>query len=269
MSDDQVHHLSIGVWVIFLAVGIAVIGTYVGVACARRASFAPTRTLLWTLLSATSTAIVTFWLPNVVLMAGFSVDGSTVRFDPVRMVISLVLCLVAVLAGLTIVSRRIGRGEGAGDARILTVMGAALVTGLGVSGGYYLSMTAIEVQGRTYMDAALIAVAVAIAVIASIGVLWMCVADVPRSVLAGGSVAVALAPLLMHAAMMSALRVRLDAGSATPPGAELFTVLFPGFVLGMLVLTVPIAALLMAPDRATAELEARARTWSQREVEHH
>lgn len=262
MADEQVHHLSMGVWVIFLAVGIAAIGTYVGIACARRASFSPVRRPLWLTLSSLATGAVAFWLANLVVMAGFAVDASAVRFDGLRVIGSLVVCFAAVAAGLLVGSSRARRGGEAGDAMIVTVMGGGVVMGLGLTAGYYLSMTAIQVQGRTYMDAALIAAAAVVAVVASIGVLWMSVADVPRPVLVGGSLVVAVAPVLMHGAMMAALRVRLDAGAPTPPGVEVFAILFPAFVLGMLVLTAPIVALLMSPDSATAELEARAKAWA-------
>lgn len=262
--SDQVHHLSMGIWVIFLAVATAAIGAYVGVACARRAAYAETRRPLWLVLAALAIGGVAFWLTNIVSMAGFSVDGSAVRFDALRVAVSLAACLVATIAGLLISAPR---GAGASsDTVIVKVMAAAAVMGLGLTVGYYVAMTAIEVQGRTYMDWALIAVAGVVAVLASIGVLWMAIADVPRVVLAGGSIAVAVAPVAMHAAMMAALRVRLDASAATPPGVEVFAILFPAFVLGMLILTVPIVSLLLAPDRVTAELEAQARVWVEQEA---
>ncbi|MGW0042193.1 MHYT domain-containing protein [Rhodococcus sp. NPDC003348] len=268
MSDQAVHHLSMGLWVVFLAVGTAAVGTYVGIACARRAAYAANRRRLWMLVAALSIGGVSFWLANVVTTAGFAVDGSAVRYDPVRVVGSLVLCLLATVAGLLISSpRSADEVESDSDTRIVKVMSGAVVMGLGLTAGYYVAMKAIEVQGRTYMDAALISVAGVVAVIASIGVLWMAAADVPRVVLAGGSIAVAVAPVVMHGAMMAALRVRLDGISPTPPGVEVFGILFPAFVVGMLILTVPTVALLMASDRATAELEAQARLWIQQDAD--
>ncbi|MFF0817740.1 signaling protein [Rhodococcus sp. NPDC003318] len=253
-----------GIWVIFLAVATAAIGAYVGVACARRSAYAADRRPLWTTLAALVIGGVAFWLTNIVSMAGFAVDGSAVRFDALRVAVSLALCLVATIAGLLIAAPR--RRATSSDTVIVTVMAAAAVTGLGLTAGYYVAMTAIEVQGRTYMDGALIAVAGVVAVIASIGVLWMSIADVSRVVLAGGSLAVAVAPVVMHAAMMAALRVRLDASAPTPPGFEVFAILFPAFVVGMLILVVPIVSLLLAPDRVTAELEAQARVWVEQEA---
>ncbi|MFD4294799.1 hypothetical protein ACFWQG_16440 [Rhodococcus sp. NPDC058532] len=264
--SDQVHHLSMGIWVVLLAVGTAAIGTYVGVACARRAAFAPNRRAMWTAIAVLAIGGVAFWLANIVVLAGFEVDDSAVRYESVRIVGSLILCLAAAFAGLLISRSRGGnRHVSTGDRLIIKVMAGAAAMGLGMTAGFYLVMTSIEVQGRTYMDGALIAVAAVAAVLASIGVLWMATADVPRVVLACGSVAVGLAPVAMHAAMMAALRVRLDGVSTTPPGVEVFAILFPAFVIGMLILAVPTVALLLAPDRLTAELEEQARMWVRQE----
>lgn len=266
--SDEVHHLSMGIWVVFLALATAAIGSYVGIACARRAAYAASRQRLWMLLAALAIGGSAFWLSNIVTMAGFSVDGSAIRFDSTRVVVSLFLCMAAALVGLLISTpREAVESRPSTDAVIVRLMSAAVVMGLGLTLGYYFAMKAIEVQGRTYMDGALIAVAAVIAVLASLGVLWMASADVSRPVLAGGSVAVAVAPVLMHMSMMAALRVRLDPTAAIPAGSEVFAILFPAFVVSMLILIVPIVALLMAPDRATAELEAQAQAWVQQEAE--
>jgi NO-binding membrane sensor protein with MHYT domain len=266
--SDQVHNLSMGIWVIFLAVAIAAAGTYVGIACARRAAYSATRPRVWMVLAALAIGGVAFWLPTIIALAGFSVDGSVIRFDRIGAVTSLLICDAASFAGLLLSRRRTSAdGQASSDTRIVTNMVAAVVMGLGLTVGFYVAMRSIEVQGRTYMDGALIAVAAVIAVLGSLGVVWLSQADVRRVTLVGGSIAVALAPVLMHAAMMASLRVRIDDSAPIPPGAEIFVILFAAFVLSMLILVVPITALLMAPDRVTAELEAQARAWTQQEVE--
>ncbi|MFD4438101.1 hypothetical protein [Bacillus safensis] len=79
--SDQVHHLSMGNWVVILAYVIAVVGLYIGVACARRALYTEHRPWIWTAMAAGVIGGASYWLANVVTMAGFAVDGSVVRFN--------------------------------------------------------------------------------------------------------------------------------------------------------------------------------------------
>lgn len=246
---------------VFLAYGIAAVSLYVGIACARRASYSEDRRWLWTLLAAMVVGGDAYWLTNIVTMAGFAVDGSVVRFDQLGIAASLLICTAAVFAGLVI---NTPRGSAAGstvDVAIVRLLGASVVMGLGLTGGYYVAMLAIRIQGRTWMDGALTAVAAVVAVLASIGVLWLTNVEVSRRLLGVGSLLIAVSPVLMHVAMMAGLRVRPDRDVPVPDGGQVFVILFPAFVGSMLILIVPIVALLMATDRVTAELEAESERW--------
>ncbi|MFD4438102.1 MHYT domain-containing protein [Bacillus safensis] len=173
----------------------------------------------------------------------------------------------AVLAGLFVnAPRKQGAGT-AGDLAIVRLMAASVVMGLGLTAGYYIAMMAIRIQGRTWMDGALTSVTAVVAIVASIGVLWMTTADVSRQIRGAVVLVIAASPVLMHVAMMAALRVRVDPDTPTPDGGQVFVILFPAFVGSMLVLIVPIVALLMATDRVTAELEAESSTWTRPPVE--
>jgi NO-binding membrane sensor protein with MHYT domain len=53
----------------------------------------------------------------------------------------------------------------------------------------------------------------------------------------------------MHYTGMSALHVHVDPAAADPAGGEVFTFLFPVFVVGAIALAVSISATLMAESR--------------------
>lgn len=263
--SDQVHHLSMGPWVVFLAYTIGAVGLTVGIACARRAAQSLTRRHIWTLLAAMVIGGDTYWLANMVTMAGFAVDDSVVRFHQMGVVAALLVCTASALAGLLVNNRRAGAETGS-DTATLRMLAGGVVMGLGTTAGYYISVLAIEVQGRTYLDGALTAVAAVIAVLASICMLWLVNANVSRPTMVGVTLVAALGPVLMHVALMAALRVRLDTLAPIPPGGEVFTILFPSFVMSVLILIVPIILLLMAPDPAAARLEQQARVWAREEA---
>lgn len=259
--SDQVHHLAMGTWVVVLAYVIAAVSLFVGIACARQASFPENRRWLWTALAAMVIGGDAYWLTNIVTMAGFAVDGSVVRFNQLGILASLVICVAAVFAGLVVNAPRGQAGASTGDVAMVRLLGSAVLMGIGLTLGYYVAMLSIRIQGRTWMDGALTAVAGVVAVLASIGVLWMSNAEVPKRILGVGSLLVGVTPVLMHVAMMAAMRVRTDATVPVPDGGQVFVILFPAFVGSMLILIVPIVALLMATDRTTAEMEAETEKW--------
>jgi len=57
----------------------------------------------------------------------------------------------------------------------------------------------------------------------------------------------------MHYTGMAAVRVTVDHGAPVPGGLEVFSFLFPVFVIGLLALAVPITAVMLASDRGVAE----------------
>jgi NO-binding membrane sensor protein with MHYT domain len=53
----------------------------------------------------------------------------------------------------------------------------------------------------------------------------------------------------MHYTGMAAVRVTVDHAAPVPGGPEVFSFLFPVFVVGLLALAVPITAVMLASDR--------------------
>lgn len=101
------------------------------------------------------------------------------------------------------------------------------------------------------------------ACLTAVVVLWLVTVADSRWMRIGGSIFAGAAVIGVHFLAMAAVQVTVDPATAAPSGVEVFAVLFPVFVLGMLILTVPIMALLMAPDRVAAALEAEAEAWAQ------
>jgi hypothetical protein len=58
---------------------------------------------------------------------------------------------------------------------------------------------------------------------------------------------------------MAAVRVTVDHNAPVPGGPEVFSFLFPVFVIGLLALAIPITAVMLAPDRVETESQSAAR----------
>ena len=176
------EHFALGHWLLVLAYLTSVVGCALGLACAVQARHAadPRHRLRWLVLAAISIGGVGIWLMHFVAMLGFSTPGMPVRYDIFRTVLSAILSVTAVFAGLLVVGGRAKFGW------------------------------------------------------------WR---------LALGGVITGLAVNVMHYTGMAAVRMTMDMNAPDPAGAEVFSFLFPVFVLGAIAMAVPLCAVLMAPAR--------------------
>jgi NO-binding membrane sensor protein with MHYT domain len=62
----------------------------------------------------------------------------------------------------------------------------------------------------------------------------------------------------MHYTGMAAIRVSVDHAAPLPGGPEVFSFLFPVFVIALLALVIPITAVMLAPDRAASQAQPEA-----------
>ncbi|NMM92805.1 signal protein, partial [Rhodococcus sp. SRB_17] len=79
---DEMHHFSMGLWLLGLAFVVSVVGSVVGLACTRQ-STETTRgatRMLWLLMGALSIGGVGIWLMHFIAMLGFAVPGSPIRY---------------------------------------------------------------------------------------------------------------------------------------------------------------------------------------------
>ncbi|AXK85713.1 MHYT domain-containing protein, NO-binding membrane sensor [Nocardia farcinica] len=242
----HVHHFEMGAWLMWLAYLVSVIGSIVGLAAARRSLSARTdgQRLGWLWMSAVAIGGVGIWLMHFIAMLGFAVPGVPLRYDMTWTAGSAVLAIVAVFAGLLVV------GTSVSAPRLLA---GGLITGLAVNIMHYAGMNAVRFQGEIHYNRWLVALSVLIAVVAAtVALLFTLILDSVLMRLLGGLV-MGVAVVGMHYTGMAAVSVTVDQSIPVPEGAEVFSFLFPVFVMGLLGLAVPITVLLISdPDDLAA-----------------
>ncbi len=235
--SQEMQHFSMGLWLMFLAYAVSVAGCVVGLACARQSAKALTdrRRLGWLAMAAVSIGGIGIWLMHFIAMLGFAVSGSVIRYDLLWTVLSALLAIGATLVGLLTVGRRVNIG---------TLLLGGVIMGVAVNIMHYTGMNAIRIQGSVSYDVVLVAVSVVIAVVAGTLSLWFAlVLQRPLLLLAAGLV-MGIAVVGMHYTGMAAVSVEVDPMAPIPDGFEVFGFLFPVFIVGLLALAAPIAALL-------------------------
>jgi len=232
---------AMGNWLVVLAYLTSVVGCALGLACTlqARSTDSPRARLTWLVLAAVSIGGVGIWVMHFIAMLGFSTPGMPVRYDILRTALSAILSVVAVFCGLLVFGVR----NRFAWKRLLL---GGLLTGLAVAVMHYTGMWAVQVKGVIGYDPTLVVLSVIIAVVAATAALWFTVGLdklLPR--LAAGLV-MGAAVTGMHYTGMAAVRLHLDPGAPDPSGTEVFSFLFPVFVLAALAMAVPICAVLMA-----------------------
>ncbi|PPJ30213.1 hypothetical protein C5E45_10605 [Nocardia nova] len=236
------NYFTMGYWVLGLALGISAAGAVVGLACVRQSTLSVTARfrMVWLTAAAVSIGGVGTWLAVYVTMLGIGVSTGEIRYDIARMVVATVVAVAAVLAGLVIT------GKGSTLVRVIT---GGVVMGLGIGIMHLLAMGAIRVQGSVDVNIWMSLAAGALAIVASIGLLWATTRFGTMLPLAGAAVLYALAITAVHYLGQAGVQVHLDTAVGQPDGDDLFTLFVPVFVVGTLSLAVPITAVLVAPDR--------------------
>lgn len=241
VAAGHVHHFAMGSWLLFFAYLVSVVGCVIGLACtlqARRGGDGRPR-LGWIAVAALSIGGVGIWLMHFIAMLGFDTPGSPVRYDVGRTIISAVLSIAAVFAGLVVFGVR-------ERFSVWRLLAGGLIMGLAVNLMHYTGMWAVQIQGSIHYDAGLVGLSIAIAVVAATAALWFTVLfdSITLRIVAGLIMGVAVTG--MHYTGMAAVEVTIDPTAPPPAGSEVFTFLFPVFVFAVLALAIPIYAVLMA-----------------------
>ncbi|MET0198282.1 MAG: MHYT domain-containing protein [Rhodococcus fascians] len=247
--SHEMQHFSMGIWLVFLAYGVSVVGCVVGLACTRQSAVvsSPRARFGWLAMAAVSIGGIGIWLMHFIAMLGFTVTGSVARYDLLWTVVSALLAIGATLVGLLIIGRKVN---------IWTLLVGGVVMGIAVNVMHYTGMNAVRIQGAVSYDTTLVAVSVAIAVVAGTLSLWFTlVLQKPMLLLAAGLV-MGVAVVGMHYTGMAAMRVTVDPDAPVPAGLEVFGFLFPVFVIGLLALAAPIAALFTLTDDEDDDIES-------------
>lgn len=262
---NHVHHFDMGGWLLFLAYITSVVGSTVGLACTLQSRYAdsPRARIVWLVLAAVSIGGVGIWVMHFIAMLGFATPGMPVRYDIMRTLLSAILSVASVFLGLLVFGVRTEFAR-------WRLLAGGLITGIAVNLMHYTGMWAVQIKGHIGYNLGLVALSIVIAVVAATAALWFTVAvdRIMLRVLAGLIMGIAVTG--MHYTGMAAVRVSLDPAAANPPGVEVFSFLFPVFVLAALALAAPICAVLMSssPTEKEARLHSRPQATQGRHAVH-
>ncbi|MDK9495999.1 hypothetical protein QEZ40_007489 [Streptomyces katrae] len=229
---------------------MASIGAALGLRCTVRAlaaTGASRRNWLLTAASAIGTGI---WTMHFIAMLGFHVTGTEIHYNVPMTLLSLLVAMAVVGAGVFAV----GYGRDRGRSLVL----GGLTTGLGVASMHYLGMAALRLHGRIEYDPLTVGLSVAIAVVAATAALWAALNIKSPLAVAAASLVMGAAVSSMHYTGMTAVSVRVTPSDAALPGATALQFIFPLAVgLGSyLFITAAFVALSPTADERAASASA-------------
>ncbi|MFI9045451.1 MHYT domain-containing protein [Streptomyces sp. NPDC053427] len=233
----HMHHFSAG-WVSpVLAYAMACVGSALGLRCTVRALAADGRSRRNWLLTASVAIGSGIWTMHFIAMLGFGVTGTPIRYAVLPTLLSLLVAVAVVGAGVFTV--------GHGSARLRSLLFGGLGTGVGVAAMHYLGMAAMRLHGHVGYDPGLVVLSVVIAVAAATAALWAALSVRGAAGAGIASLVMGLAVTSMHYTGMAAVRIDLAPSRAPLAGATPMEFIFPlTVVLGsFLFLTVAFVAL--------------------------
>lgn len=227
----HLDHFAFGPVTPVLAYVMSVVGSLLGLHCTARARAATGGTRAkWLGLAAVAIGGTGVWVMHFIAMMGFRVDGVQIRYDVVITLVSMLVAIAVVGAGLLIV----GFGEGRPRAALI---GGGVITGLGVASMHYMGMYAMNMEGVVGYDPLLVGASLAIAVVAATAALWFTTRVRGHLVTTGAALIMGVAISGMHYTGMAAMRITADPSMPTPVGVAAFDFLLP-LIMGVSTLAV-------------------------------
>ncbi len=215
----HLDHATFGWLTPVLSYVMACLGAALGLRCTVRALAATGRSRRNWLVTAASAIGTGIWTMHFVAMLGFGVAGTEIRYNVPLTILSLVVAMAVVSAGVFAV------GYGHDRARALFVGG--LTTGLGVASMHYLGMAAVRLHGHVKYDPALVALSVVIAVVAATAALWAALNIKSPIAVTVASLVMGAAVSSMHYTGMLAVHVDVAPSGEVLPGATAMQFIFP------------------------------------------
>lgn len=248
---DHLHHFQYGPLTPVLAYVMACVGAGLGLRCMVRALEATGAAKRNWLLTAAVTIGSGIWTMHFIAMLGFGVDGSPIRYDVLLTIVSLLVAVGVVSAGIFTV------GHSSSPTLALLLGGAG--TGLGIAAMHYIGMAAMQIHGTVGYNVTLVVLSVLIAVGAATAALWAAfrVQGVVGAVVAALVMGVAVSS--MHYTAMTALQIETTPGTSILTGATAVEFIFPLVVILGSFLFLSSAFVALSPtaqeraDAATAE----------------
>ncbi|WP_367038531.1 MHYT domain-containing protein [Streptomyces sp. Je 1-332] len=248
----HMHHMAGGWATPVLSYAMAVVGAALGLRCTVRALAAGGRSKRNWLISASVAIGAGIWTMHFIAMLGYTVEGTAIRYDIPLTLLSLVVAIAVVGAGVFT--------AGYGKSRLRSVALGGIGTGLGVAAMHYIGMAAAQLNGSFSYDPALVAASVLIAIVAASAALWAALSVRGPAVAAVASLVMGLAVSSMHYTGMAAVSVDVHAGTAPLQGASATAFILPlAVVLGSFLFLTCAFVALSPTARERAESEAAAR----------
>ena len=215
----HLDHAAFGWLTPVLSYVMACIGAALGLRCTVRALGASGRSRRNWLITAASAIGTGIWTMHFVAMLGFAVTGTDIRYNVLLTILSLLVAMVFVGAGVFAV--------GYGKDRTRSLLLGGLATGLGVAGMHYLGMAALRLHGQVHYDPVLVALSVVIAVVAATAALWAGLNIKAPIAVAVASLVMGAAVSSMHYTGMISVSVDVAPSSTELPGATAMQFIFP------------------------------------------
>ncbi|MFD6893726.1 MHYT domain-containing protein [Rhodococcus sp. NPDC060086] len=255
--SHELHHFTMGLWVLGLAYAVSVVGAYTGLSCAHQAARHPPGSTRrgWLLMASVAIGGVGIWLMHFMGMMGFDVPATLVRYDLELTVFSAVVAVAATLFGLWLVTLRTFAGRRLPRALTLSVGG--LLMGLAVSLMHYSGMAAIRIQGTLTHTPMFVVASVIIGIVAATAALWLAGVAERHLTRIAGALIMGCAVVALHYTGMAGTQATVDPTAQAPEGLTVLSLLLPAYALGMIVLAVPIVALLLAPQPTEAHYDTK------------
>jgi NO-binding membrane sensor protein with MHYT domain len=215
----HLDHAAFGWLTPALSYVMACVGAALGLRCTVRALAATGSSRRNWLITAASALGTGIWTMHFFAMLGFAVTGTEIRYDVPLTILSLLVAMLVVGAGVFAV----GYGRDRPGALVL----GGLTTGLGVASMHYLGMAALRLHGSVHYDPALVALSVVIAVVAATAALWAGLNIKSPAAVAVASLVMGAAVSSMHYTGMLAVSVRVSPSGTGLPGATVMQFIFP------------------------------------------
>ncbi|GAQ57546.1 MHYT domain-containing protein [Streptomyces acidiscabies] len=215
----HLDHAAFGWLTPVLSYVMACTGAALGLRCTVRALAATGRSRRNWLITAASAIGTGIWTMHFVAMLGFAVSGTDIRYDVPLTVLSLVVAMVVVCAGVFAV--------GYGRDRTRALLTGGLTTGIGVASMHYLGMAAVRLHGDVHYDPMTVALSVVIAVVAATAALWAALNIESPVAVTVASLVMGAAVSSMHYTGMFAVSVHVEPSGAPLSGATAMQFIFP------------------------------------------
>lgn len=150
------------------------------------------------------------WSMHFVAMLAFDLS-MPVRYAPGLTIVSMLVAIVFVAIGLAIVA--------SGSGRRLPLLGAGILTGLGVSAMHYTGMAAMQMGARIQWHDGLVLLSIVIGIVAATAALWLSLQHKTTWFKLTASAAMTVAVAGMHYTGMAAASYAPSHGAFTPSGA--------------------------------------------------